>query len=423
MRTHAQPVVHVTLALRFNDEKGLPVLEGIKVLSFTHYLQGPSATQMLADLGAEVIKIEPFGGAFERSWSGPDAFVSGESIFFMIANRNARSVAIDLKAAGSRQVLLDLVDSADVVIESFRPGTMRRLGLGYEELHERNPRLVYASLSGYGSTGPYKDRPGQDVLLQAMSGLAASTGRGDGPPTPVGASIVDQHAAALGAFGIVAALMGRVNSGKGTLVESSLLNAALDLQIEPLGYFLNGFDSLRSNEGVSSRYYKAPYGVFEASDGFVCLSINSHANLAAAFDDPWFLSVSDEDAYARRDEVNARIKTHIEVLPVAKLAGVFAANKMWWAPVNEYADVVADPQVIHNDCFETFDIAAVGPITVLGHPLRYGGKKPAVRWAPRRLGADTRDVLAELGYDAAAINDLIAQKAVRADLQVASHDL
>jgi crotonobetainyl-CoA:carnitine CoA-transferase CaiB-like acyl-CoA transferase len=388
------------------------VLEGIRVLSFTHFLQGPSASQLLADLGADVIKIEPLTGAFERSWSGPDAYLDGVSVFFMIANRNVRSMSIDLRAPESAAVLDDLVATADVLIESFRPGAMARLGLDYERLSRLNPRLVYCSLSGYGSDGPYRDRPGQDVLLQALSGLAAANGRAGGPPVPAGASLVDQHAAVLGAFGVLAALHGRERTGKGTRVESNLLSAALDLQIEPLGYFLNGFTADRSASGVSSRYYKAPYGVFATADADVCLSLNSLETLRATFDDPWFAEVGEEASYARRDEVNQRVAAHLAGAPLAHWLEVFEAHGVWHAPVNQYADVVADPQVQYNRTTVSFEHPQAGTVTVLGHPVMYDGERPGVRTPPPALGGHTRDVLASLGYDDERIDALVAAGAI-----------
>ena len=233
-------------------------LAGVQVVSFTHFLQGPSASQLLADLGADVIKVEPLDGAFERSWSAPDAFVGGRSAFFLLGNRNVRSMAMNLKSPRAAEAIRRLISGADVLIESFRPGTMDRLGFGHKELRESNPRLIYCSLSGYGSSGPYSERPGQDVLIQAMSGLAMATGREGDPPTPAGASLVDQHGAVLAAFGILAALAQRDRTGVGLKVESNLLSAALDLQIEPLTYALNGFRPRRSRAGISSGYYKSP---------------------------------------------------------------------------------------------------------------------------------------------------------------------
>lgn len=389
------------------------MLSGLRVVSFTHFLQGPSASQLLADMGAEVIKIEPPSGAFERSWSGPGAYLNDESVFFLLGNRNVRSMCIDLKAGPSRQILNDLLASADVVIESFRPGVMTRLGLGYQQVAELNPRIVYCSLSGYGSDGPYVDRPGQDVLLQAFSGLAAATGREGQLPTPAGASIVDQHGAVLGAMGILAGLLGRERSGKGTLVESNLLNAALDLQIEPLAYHLNGFTGERSDPGVSSMYYKAPYGVFETADGHLCLSLNSLATLNRLFSDPWFEEVGESDSFKRRDEVNERITKHMKEQPTAHWVSLCSSAGAWFAPVNTYADVIADAQVRHNESFISFDHPHAGPVKVLGHPVKYGGRRPGVRSVPPGLEADTHSVLSSLGYDDTRIETLLAEGVVQ----------
>lgn len=387
----------------------MSMLDGIRVVSFTHFLQGPSATQMLADLGAQVIKIEPPTGAFERSWSGPDAYVNGESVFFLLGNRNVESLVVDLKDPEWVDVVLRLLDEADVLIESFRPGVMDRLGLGWQLLHARNPRLVYCSLSGYGSDGPYKDRPGQDVLLQSMSGIAAATGSAEGPPTPVGASLVDQHGAALGAFGILAALHGRERSGRGVRVESNLLSAALDLQVEPLSYFLNGFTGKRSTSGVSSPYYKAPYGVFATADGHLTLSLNALTVLAAVFEDDWFLGVGEDSSYARREDVNERIAKHMGQRTTEEWSAVFAQSKVWFAPVNTYAEIVDDPQVRHNKSVIEIEHPRAGAVKLLGHPVLYDGQRPGVRSVPPELGSANQRILAEFGYSTTEIERLQAK--------------
>lgn len=387
----------------------MPMLDGIRVVSFTHFLQGPSATQLLADLGARVVKVEPPGGAFERSWSGPDAYLNGESVFFLLGNRNVESLVVDLKDEAWLEVVLRLADEADVLIESFRPGVMDRLGLGWDRLRERNSRLVYCSLSGYGSDGPYKDRPGQDVLLQSMAGIAAATGHAGGPPTPVGASLVDQHGAVLGAFGVLAALHGRERSGRGARVESNLLSAALDLQVEPLSYFLNGFSGRRSATGISSPYYKAPYGVFATTDGYLTLSLNALSLLAEVFEDEWFLAVGEDCSYDRRDDINGRVAKHMLQRSVAEWSAAFGAAKVWFAPVNTYAEIVDDPQVRHNQSLVEIDHPQAGPVTLLAHPILYDGQRPDVRSAPPALGSANREVLAELGYSPADINQLQAK--------------
>lgn len=388
------------------------MLDGITVVSFTHFLQGPSASQLLADLGADVVKVEPRGGAFERSWTGPDRFIEGFSPFFALGNRNVRSIVVDLKNPEGIEVVRGMLAEADVLIESFRPGTMDKLGLGYEHLSAANPRLVYASLSGYGSDGPYRDRPGQDVLIQALSGLAMATGRADAPPTPVGACVVDQHAAVLGAFGILAALHGRARTGRGGLVESNLLNAALDLQIEPLAYALNGFPSSRSASGVSSPFYTAPYGVFATSDGYLCISLTGLDALERVFSDPWFAEVEASARYDERDAVNGRVAEHMRTRTSAEWIAHFGEQRMWFAPVQGYDEVMVDPQVLHNDSFDAFEHETAGTIRTLKHPVMYDGERPGIRTPPPELGQHTREVLTALGYDDDASTGLYASGAV-----------
>lgn len=191
------------------------MLKDIQLLSFTHFLQGPSAVQILGDLGADVIKIENVNGAFERQWAGAEAFLHSESVFFLLAGRNQRSLSIDLKDEAGKAIIWDLMKQTDVIVENFRPGVMDRLGFGYEAVSEFNPGIVYCSCSGFGSSGPYKDRPGQDLLIQSMSGLAMLSGRSGDPPIPVGTAIVDQHAAVLAAMGVLAALYERTKTGIG----------------------------------------------------------------------------------------------------------------------------------------------------------------------------------------------------------------
>ncbi|MDI9977424.1 MULTISPECIES: CoA transferase [Rhodococcus] len=389
------------------------MLSGIRVVSFTHFLQGPSATQMLADLGAEVVKIESPAGAFERSWSGPDAYVGDASVFFLLGNRNVQSLSIDLKSEKAKSILLKLIDDADVLIESFRPGALKRLGFGYEELSARNPRLVYCSLSGYGSAGPYRDRPGQDLLLQSLSGLAHATGSADSPPTSVGASVIDQHGAVLGAFGILGALLGRERTGKGCKVESNLLNAALDLQIEPISYYLNGFRGERSSTGIGSRYYKAPYGIYRTADGHITVSITALSILSEAFDDDWFTTIAADDEYDRREEINERISKHLAERTTQEWEAHFTEHKVWFAPVNDYEAVVNDAQVLHNNSFLEFDYPGSGPVKVLAHPIRYDGQTPAARTLPPALGEHTESILSTLGLNDSEIDALAQEGVVR----------
>ena len=385
------------------------MLEGIKVLSFTHFLQGPSAVQMLADLGADVIKVEPPTGAFERSWTGSDAYMNGVSVFFLLGNRNQRSITLDLRNEKGRGIVHRLARGADVLIENYRPGVMKRLGLDYATLQEINPRLVYCSCTGYGSSGPHSKRPGQDLLLQAMSGMATLSGGGDGPPTPTGAAIIDEHAAALAAFGVVAALFDRTRSGRGHHIESNLLNAALDLQIEPFSYYLNNGPLWpRSIPTMGTRTHAAPYGVYRTADGWIAVSMTTTDKLAKALEYPELASYTADDQTHRRDDVNKIVHERIAGRTTAQLMAAFDAADVWYAPVNEYPDVERDPQVAWNKAIMEFEHPDAGTVRVLAHPVRYDGEPPPFRRHPPRLGEHTREVLREAGYSDADIDELAA---------------
>ncbi|MEM5297825.1 CaiB/BaiF CoA-transferase family protein [Burkholderia sp. JPY481] len=385
------------------------MLEGIKVVSFTHFLQGPAAVQMLADVGADVIKIEPPGGAFERSWTGFDAYVEGVSMFFLLGNRNQRSISLDLRDERAREIVWRLIKEADVLIENYRPGVLQRMGFGYDDVREINPRLVYCSCTGYGSSGPYLKRPGQDLLLQAISGMTMLSGDADSPPTPVGSAIVDQHAAALAAFGVVAALQARERTGKGTLVESNLLNAALDLQIEPFTYYLNkGPLWPRTNPPTGSRFHPAPYGIYRTLDGWIAVSLTPTEKLAAALSQPTLAGFSHpKDNVRRRDELNRIVYDALTTRTTADWMTTFDEHDVWYAPVNDYDQVEADPQVAHNHIIMEVDHPQAGPVRLLAHPVRYDGAAPPLTRQPPRQGEHTREVLAELGYEPHEINALV----------------
>jgi crotonobetainyl-CoA:carnitine CoA-transferase CaiB-like acyl-CoA transferase len=383
-------------------------LDGIRIVSLTHYLQGPSCVQFLADLGADVIKVERIGGAYERHWSGAKAFMENDtSVFYLLAGRNQRSVEIDFSTEEGSAALWKLIESADVLVENFRAGTLDKRGFSYDAVKARNPGIVYCSLSGYGSSGPSSAKPGQDLLIQSYSGLAMLSGRAEDPPVLVGSAIVDQHAATLGAMGILAALFNRQRTGEGCRVDSNLLSAALDLQLEPLNYHLSGarlYD--RSASGISSRFHQAPYGVFQTADGWLTMSLSDGATLAKTFDDPQFAQWSRDDQFDAREEVNARVAGHMKTRTTEEWTGILGANGIWFSPVNDYDTVLADPQLEANQSILEFDDPQAGHVRVLAHPVRYNGEVPPLRRTPPMPGQNTGEVLDELGYSGDKIDAL-----------------
>ncbi|MCG6121612.1 MAG: CoA transferase [Microvirga sp.] len=393
----------------------MDALRGITVLSFNHFLAGPAAAQLLGDLGADVIAIEPIEGAFQRNWAVAGHFVDGQSVNHLATGRNKRSLAVDLKSAEGKALVHRLIEGADVVMENFRPGAMARLGFDPDRLLAEHPRLIYAAATGFGATGPYAMRPGQDLLLQAMSGLAAHTGRADGPPIPVGSVVIDQHAAALYAMGIVTALFRRERTGEGGRVDVSLLQAAVDLQGESITAWVNGAPrtSPRGPGGVASWFSAGGYGIHAARDGHLAVSMSTPSQLAEALGVPALADIPDDASFSRREEITALVSEKIATLTLKEAIALLDARDVWNAKVESYDDLQANPQLQHLEAFPTVEGATGAPVTLVGHPVRYDGEAPPVRLAPQPLGAQTREILSEAGFDAAAIDGLVARGIVR----------
>ena len=396
----------------------LDLLQGIRVVSFNHFLLGPMGIQALGDLGADVISVESSQGAWQRHWAGGDIWHDGQSVLYLCANRNKRSVAIDLKSAKGREVALRLIGSADVVAENFRPGVMEKLGLGFESLKARKPGLIYASASGYGPDGPYVDKPGQDLLAQALFGMMAITGQASTGPRPAGASVIDHHGAALFAMGILAAIVRRQHTGQGCRVDVSLMQSALDLQAESLVAWFNAPQkpkAIHAYKHVAGWYYAAPYGVYATKNGHLALSLSPLAALAEALSEPKLASFDDRDSWTRQDEISELIAGALKGATTAEWAARMEPLKIWHAPVHGYAEIAADPQVEHMRSLVT--VPGMGktgaPVTLLNHPVLYDGETAEVRLAPQPLGAQTAEVLGELGFDTAEIEALAADKVIR----------
>ncbi len=389
-------------------------LKGIRVVSFNHFLMGPVGVQFLADLGADVIAIEPVEGAFQRKWGGANRRIDGQTMLQLTGNRNKRSLAIDLKSPDGMAIVRRLLEGADVLTENYRPGVMAKLGLGYEDVRKIRPDIVYATASGFGPDGPYVNRPGQDLIIQAMSGIAAITGTREDGPRAVGVSVVDHHGAALFAGGILAALLKRERTGEGGRVDVSLLSAALDLQMESLVCYLNGDgkDDVRQPGRVSGWYFGAPYGVYATADSFIAISLGSLDVLGDVLGIPAEERVPDAEAFERRDEAARAIAQALKGATTAEWSARFGERGIWHSAVNDYSALATDPQIVHNGSFVTVPGATGTPVTLVTHPVRYDGKAPEVRLPPQELGAQTDEILAELGFSRDEIGRFLDQGVV-----------
>ena len=318
----------------------MELLKDILVIDFSQFLSGPSASLRLADLGAEVIKIEkPVTGDICRHLYVSDVMLEDESTIFHAINRNKKSYTADLKIPGDVERIKSLIEKADVMMHNFRPGVMERLGLDYATVKKINPAIVYAEISGFGSDGPWKDLPGQDLLLQAASGLTWLSNNSDENPTPMGVAVVDILAGTHLTQGILASLFQRGKTGEGALIQVSMLESVLDFQFEVLTCYYNDGGQLPDRSAVNNAhaYIAAPYGLYKTNDEYIALAMTDIIKLGTLLQcEPLKEYIDKEAWFDKRDEIKNILAAHLLTRPAAYWLNILEQADVWCAPVYNY---------------------------------------------------------------------------------------
>jgi formyl-CoA transferase len=386
-------------------------LDGVTVLDATQVMAGPYCTLLLADMGAEVIKVEKPDGDDSRRIGPP--FINGESAAYLGINRNKKSIVLDLKRDFDRDVFKRLAAHADVVAENFRPGTMERLGLGAATLREAHPALIYVSISGFGQTGPYRDRPGYDLVAQGMSGMMSVTGYPDSPPVKSSIPIADLNAGMFAAYGVLSAYIHRLKTGEGQVVETSLLEAAIAYTVWESAE-LWGSGETPQRKGSAHRMV-APYQAIATSDGYFNLAAGNQgfwerfcaaAGREDLLADPRFSSnatrVEHYVELAAELEVTTRTRTAAEWLALCDEAGVPAG------PIYDMPQVYEDPQVLARGMVQVLEHPVAGPVKHIGVPVKLSATPGEVRTPAPTLGQHTEEVLGRFGFSREEIARVVA---------------
>ncbi len=373
-------------------------LHGLRIADFSQLVQGPNATQQLADMGAEILKIEPLAGDWQRNWSLGDAWINGESVSFLAFNRGKRSIALNLKDPRGKEAALRIIKSCDVLLENFRPGVMDRLGLGYKLLAEIHPKLIYCASCGWGQDGPYLTRPGQDLLAQAVAGVLMLQGKGEDPPSPVGMGIADLTASFHIVGAILAALYERNRTGLGQRIDINLLNSILSLATQELTLYLNtGKPPQRSSAGAGHPCVGAPMGVYKTKDGYIVIAMMPIGKIAELIGIPGYEGNDSRNVMENRDEVKRILEPGFARKTTAELLEIFLEADIWCAPVNTFPQVEHDPQVQHNQSIIHFDHPKVGTFRTIGPPARFS-RTPCEIQRPPLLGEHADAILEEMGF-------------------------
>lgn len=381
-------------------------LRGLRVLDLTRVLAGPTCTQMLGDLGCDVIKIEkPGAGDDTRGFAPPFWPGTEESAYFLGVNRNKRSVALDIATPEGQAVVHKLLATSDILVENFKVGALAKYGLGWEQVRVKNPRLIYCSITGFGQTGPYAPRPGYDALVQAMGGVMSLTGTPDGPPQKVGVPVADLFAGLYGCIGILAALRHRDATGEGQQVDIGMLDTHVAwLANQGMNYLATGENPPRLGNQHPNI---APYQEFPTKDGYIILAVGNDptfARFCKAFGceellaDPRF--ASNAERVRNRDATTAALTPIMRSRTTSGWVAALEAEKIGCGPINTLSDVFADPQVIARRMVVDLPHASGATVKVMANPVRLSATPVDYRLSPPVLGADTDSVLAGLPPDA-----------------------
>ena len=390
-----------------NDKNAGP-LKGLVVADFTQLAQGPWATQMLGDMGADIIKIEPVKGDWMRHYAYDNMYPEGESISFVSFNRNKRSIALDLKDPEDKKVVIDIIKKADILVENFRPGVMERLGLGYDDMKNINPGLVYCSSSGYGASGPYLRRPGQDLLAQSISGTAALNGVKGQMPVVTAVGQADLLTSLFINQSVLAAIYSREQTGKGQKIEANLLNSVVGFHIQEVTAFLHrGSNPEKSESGIPNPWLGAPYGLYNTSDGYIAIGMNSVQRLAQVIG----LEKYSSDEFASNNIIESRDEIRFDFDAVFKTRStdewleLLLEEDIWCSQVNTFDEMVEDPQIKHNEMIIENEHPTIGKVKTTGFPVWFSDTPQKIYRPAPLLNGDAKEILEEFcGYSDDEIN-------------------
>ena len=382
-----------------NVEKNVGPLKDMIVADFSQLAQGPWATQMLGDMGADIIKIEPETGDWMRHYSYGNLYPEGESISFLSFNRNKRSIALNLKDPRGKKAAIDIIAKSDILVENFRPGVMDRLGLGYDDMIKINPKLVYCSSSGYGSSGPYLNRPGQDLLAQSISGTAALNGLKGQMPMATAVGQADLLTSLFINQSVLAAIYSREKTGKGQKIEANLLNSVVGFHVQEItAYLHSGSKPERSESGIPNPWLGAPYGLYHTKDGYIAIGMNSVQKLAQIVGLPKYDSkkYASNNVIECRDEIRFAFDVVFQMKRTDEWLEILMKEDIWCSQVNTFEEMVKDLQIKHNEMIIEIDHPVLGKVKTTGFPVWFSETPQKIYKPAPLLNGNAKEILKEI---------------------------